>query len=112
MTKSNTLYLTQEILTLKHVDKSVRDLTTRVNILEKQTKYVENCNSAQKSLEKSVNKIKNNTTAQTEIMTKLQKKLENLELENRKLANDNAKIQDELLNIKCHALKDNLLLFN
>ena len=39
---------------LKHVDKSVRDLTTRVNILE-------NCNSAQKSLEKSVYKIKNNT---------------------------------------------------
>ena len=43
---------------LKHVDKSVRDLTTRVNILETQTKSVENCYSAQKSLEKSVNKIK------------------------------------------------------
>ena len=97
---------------LKHVDKSVRDLTTRVNILETQTKSVENCYSAQKSLEKSVNKIKNNTTTQTEILTKLQKEFENLELENRKLACDNAKIQDELLNIKCHAMKDNLLFFN
>ena len=45
-------------------------------------------------------------------MTKLQKEFENLELENKKLACDNAKIQDELLNIKCNAMKDNLLFFN
>ena len=43
-----------------------------------------------------MNKIKNNTTIQTEIVTKLQKEFENLELENKKLACDNAKIQDEL----------------
>ena len=34
------------------------NLTIRVNILETQTKSVENCYSAQKSLEESVNKIK------------------------------------------------------
>ena len=45
-------------------------------------------------------------------MTKLQEEFENLELENKKLASDNAKIQDERLNIKCHALKGNLILFN
>ena len=89
------------------------NLTIRVNILETQTKSVENCYSAQKSLEKSVNKIKkNNTTTQTEILTKLQKEFENLVFENKKLACDNAKIKDELLNIKCHAMKDKLLFIN
>ena len=43
---------------LKHVYKSVRDLTTRVNIHETQTKSVKNCYIAQQSLEKYVNKIK------------------------------------------------------
>ena len=35
---------------LKPVDKSVRDRSTRVNILESQTKSAKNCYSAQKSL--------------------------------------------------------------
>ena len=59
-----------------------------------------------------MNKIKNNTTTQTDILTKLQKEFENQELENKKLACNNAKIEDELLNIKCHAMKDNSLFFN
>ena len=67
---------------LKHVDKSVRDLTTRVNILETQTKSVKNCYIAQKSLEKSENKIKNNTTIKTEIVTNYKKNLRSLKTKN------------------------------
>lgn len=97
---------------LKHVNQSVSDLTNRVNQLENKTKTVEDCSSNQKVFEKALSKIKNSTKSQTDSIAKLQKDFELLKTENSKLERDNVKLQDELLNIKCNAMKDNLLFYN
>lgn len=59
-----------------------------------------------------MSKIKNSTKSQTDSIAKLQKDFELLKTENSKLERDNVKLQDELLNIKCNAMKDNLLFYN